>query len=259
MNGCIAFVVVVGVWLGARGTLASVNYGNGCGTCELEGFQGYMANTALYGPLDEQLVASNDVYAQYRSQCVRIPYLDLQKFFAECNNWCLWDGLFGPVETSKLIVGGSIIGQFNIVPTIDWPAGTALLPPTVGLVNETQTYAEYGWTYNFTDSTDNTMYEYGRHNYAMGALTDTETCFVSWEKAAGPYARKYGEEISFTLDCATISAMDGVRCLEEVYSKVGTITSDYVEKYCHVYTGFGCDKLASDATDCYGGRFPFPV
>jgi len=172
--------------------------------------------------------------------------------------WCLWNGLFGQVQTQNLVAGNSLYASFNIIPNVSFPNGTTLPPPSIRLVNTTKSGSEFGWIYKFVTPKGITS-EFGRHNYGVYPLNDKQTCFVTWEKVAGPTSDNNplaAEEFDKTFLCANAAALDGARCLEYVFMTTGDIVSNSVSMNCHNWTGYGCTKKPTDAVDCLPHTYP---
>eukprot|EP01062_Namystynia_karyoxenos_P069799 TRINITY_DN65254_c0_g1_i1.p2 TRINITY_DN65254_c0_g1~~TRINITY_DN65254_c0_g1_i1.p2 ORF type:complete len:283 (+),score=94.13 TRINITY_DN65254_c0_g1_i1:79-849(+) len=248
-------VVLLAAGCAAAG--AALPPGAGCGMCNLPKFQGADAHAEHYGTNDGPLVASRQTWAQHQSQCVRIPYAQFGALFKDPTRWCTWNGLFGPVQNTKIEPGYNLTAQFNIIPNVKWPAGTVLAPPHIKYAKEDADFLEYGWIYQFNDQAGK-VYEFGRHNYAAGATPDGNTCLVSWEKAAGPYLNQetVANEVGHTLFCATKQATDGARCLEEVFMKTGGLADKDVRATCHQWANNACDQPAAGAKDCFRLTYP---
>eukprot|EP01122_Echinamoeba_exundans_P015896 TRINITY_DN7840_c0_g1_i1.p1 TRINITY_DN7840_c0_g1~~TRINITY_DN7840_c0_g1_i1.p1 ORF type:complete len:217 (-),score=33.45 TRINITY_DN7840_c0_g1_i1:10-660(-) len=183
--------------------------------------------------LDEQLIQSTVSPAAVVSLNVNIPLEDLWAFFANYPQlWPQWNYLFSQVNNTKLEVCQPLNAGFNILPKIQFPPGTQLLPPTMLVANISADSALASWSFKFVQP-DGTLAVYGRHDYQFDRQPDGTTMFTSWGKAFGPFVSSDPSEWhARTFNRGGISSMRGAACLENVFSQFGKLIPDTVIAQC---------------------------
>lgn len=182
----------------------------------------------------EQLLQTGRMTAALDQRRVAVPFSVLAQTFAQPNLWPLWNFLFSKVITTldQFAPCKPLRASFHILPDINF-GNAQLLSPMIVRAKITNETLHYSWTYRFANP-DGSFALFGRHDYFLApARDDTNSTFLlSWEKAAGDLVDANMRVEEHTLQKATLAAMEGVQCLEQVYEQTGALRENDIQIIC---------------------------
>jgi hypothetical protein len=180
----------------------------------------------------EKALKQGRMVAALDQRRIAVPFELVLPVFLNTSIWPAWNLLFSNVATpsSAFALCKPLVASFHILPDLNF--GTATLrSPTIVRRLQTSSSVHLSWVYQFARD-DGSFSLFGRHDYVLAAGQDSTTWLLSWEKGAGPLAEDNRRIEEHTLQKATLGAMEGFQCLEDVYVSSGTLTSDSVVSLC---------------------------
>jgi hypothetical protein len=193
-------------------------------------------NATSCGGIDERALQAAPMAAALDQRKIAAPFDVFKKLFVQMDQWPAWNILFAQVNTTldTFEVCTPLVASFHILPAFSF--GDAVLGfPTIVKRDINDDYVHLSWAYRFATPSGEVK-GFGRHDYVLTpgdcGSDPTTTWLMSWEKGAGSVinANRVAEE--HTLIAATVAALDGASCVENVYDSIGVVDLNKLAQLC---------------------------
>jgi len=164
---------------------------------------------------------------------VDIPFEVLTAFYRQPALWPTWNHYVSNVQTKSLELCELVHADF-----LDFAAPwTRDFQPvghqTVVKLEDTPDLFKVAWKYHIVDNEGETAI-FGKHSssiYRFDGSAD-KSAYYTWEKATGYEARYAPEVLLKTFEVAGQRQLDGIMCLESVFTDTGSLEPAAVEDAC---------------------------
>ena len=205
-------------------------------------------SACLNTTLDVELKFSQDMPVISQVYKSFLPFEIFWNFFSQPNYWPYWNGYWTTVSNTQFVLckpfnHGPLIPElgFNITNwyfvsiltiTFHRPKNLVISPTLLVYLYKDVQVGLVSWIYLFTNGDTQELLVYGRHDNYLKQDTDNSTTFGSWEKAFGPYVNMYTNQWVHNLAGALEISLNGVKCLEGVFSQNNELSPDAVKAAC---------------------------